>query len=96
MAMGTLASRRHRRQATEDDERVQRIIQLVRDGEISRAMRMLHSLGVADVTEDVLSQLQALPLETSRNVWDLMRHSGTRMRRSRTPGKALSLRALLH
>ena len=52
-------SPRHRRQAEDDDRRVQRVLELVSEGEISRAMRLLHSLGVADVTENVLEQLRA-------------------------------------
>ena len=52
-------SPRHRRQAEDDDRRVQRVLELVSEGEISRPMRLLHSLGVADVTEGVLEQLRA-------------------------------------
>ena len=38
---------------------VAEVLSLMRDGEMSRAMRLLHSLGVAGLSEHVLRQLAA-------------------------------------
>src|SRR6056297_916124 len=34
------------------------VLELIRDGEMSRAMRLLHSMGIADVTNSTLAQLR--------------------------------------
>ena len=54
---------RHRTREAEQAERraqtVARVLELVSEGELSRAMRLLHSLGCSDITEGVLAQLRA-------------------------------------
>ena len=58
---GRLAGRDDRRHDESEEDRArraERVLELVRDGEISRAMRLLHSMGIAGVTEDVLSQMR--------------------------------------
>ena len=48
--------------AAEEQRRAETVasaLELIEDGELSRALRMLHSLGVAGVSEAVLRQLQA-------------------------------------
>ena len=45
--------RRHDESEEDRARRAERVLELVRDGEISRAMRLLHSLGIAGVTEDI-------------------------------------------
>lgn len=55
-----LAGRDDRRHGESEEDRARRaarVLELVRDGEISRAMRLLHSLGIAGITEDILRQM---------------------------------------
>jgi len=51
-------NQRHDESEEDRARRAERVLELVRDGEISRAMRLLHSMGIAGVTEDVLSQMR--------------------------------------
>jgi len=57
----SIAARRDGRGEQRDrDQRAHtmaRVLELVEDGELSRAMRMLHSLGICDLTPEVLQQL---------------------------------------
>ena len=60
---GRRSSRRQRQQ-----DELQAALQLIEDGEISRGLRRLHSLGVAGLTEGVLAQMRAKHPERSRPV----------------------------
>ena len=48
---------RHGETQEEQARRGERVLELMRDGEISKAMNLLHSLGIAGVTEAVLLQM---------------------------------------
>ena len=48
--------------------RVEGVLRLIHDGEISRAMGLLHSYGIAGITEDVLRQLASKCPLRSRSV----------------------------
>ena len=63
------ARRRHRHDPERDrQQRIARVLDLVRDGELSRAMRLLHSLGIADVTPGILRQLARKHPERAHSV----------------------------
>ena len=47
-----------RRPEREREERLAYVLQLIAEGELSRAMRILHSLGMAELTPGVLAQMQ--------------------------------------
>ena len=49
--------RRHGESEEDRARRSARVLELMRDGEISRAMRLLHSFGIAGITEDILRQM---------------------------------------
>ncbi len=73
-ARGWERSRMRERQhaaAVHEEERGQQaeeVLALVRDGELSRAMRLLHSLGIAGLSERILAQLAAKHPERQQSV----------------------------
>eukprot|EP00966_Prymnesium_polylepis_P185140 4291039-Prymnesium_polylepis.1 len=50
------------------EAQVQQALRLVRDGELGRAMSMLHSLGVHEATPEVLTQLRERQLDRAHDV----------------------------
>ena len=61
-------ARAHLESDVEQGLRAERVLGYIRDGEISRAMRLLHSQGIAGLTPGVLTQLRAKHPERQHTV----------------------------
>ena len=62
------SARAHLESDVEQGLRAERVLGYIRDGEISRAMRLLHSQGIAGLTPGVLTQLRAKHPERQHTV----------------------------